>query len=263
MNSTVQALPRPAVHVKLWLKPWPWIWAAAMVAVLMLHLLRDVVPWAAVYPDNAVVPVTDWINVLMKWLKVNFTWLTRGITAALGVELDFALNLLAKNFKIGHGTDATILPRLSWVGVIIAAFLAGRAARDNRLGLVVGACFLYVALFGKWTSTMLTLGLIVIAVPVCIVAGLGVGLWAWRHPTVEKLFISPMLDLMQTIPTFAYLIPMLLLFGNSPVSAMLATAIFAMPLWCWPRCWVCRGCPPNYRISATWPAAHRVKNCGG
>ncbi|TIX06807.1 MAG: ABC transporter permease subunit, partial [Mesorhizobium sp.] len=75
----------------------------------------------------------------------------------------------------------------------------------------------------------LTLGLIAIAVPFCIVTGLFVGIWAWRKPWAERLLISPALDLMQTIPTFAYLIPMLLLFGNSPVSAMIATAIFATP----------------------------------
>ena len=65
--------------------------------------------------------------------------------------------------------------------------------------------------------------------PFCIVTGLFVGIWAWRKPWAERLIVSPALDLMQTIPTFAYLIPMLLLFGNSPVSAMIATAIFATP----------------------------------
>ena len=76
---------------------------------------------------------------------------------------------------------------------------------------------------------MLTLALILIAVPLCVVVGLLVGIWAWRVPAVERLVVTPALDLMQTIPTFAYLIPMLILFGNSPVSAMIATAIFATP----------------------------------
>jgi glycine betaine/proline transport system permease protein len=66
-------------------------------------------------------------------------------------------------------------------------------------------------------------------VPICIVVGLGLGILSFRHPSIDRLIMSPMLDLMQTMPTFAYLIPMLLLFGNSPVSAMIATAIFAMP----------------------------------
>ncbi|TIT78759.1 MAG: ABC transporter permease subunit, partial [Mesorhizobium sp.] len=128
-----------------------------------------------------------------------------------------------------HGADAFILPRLSWLGVCVAAFLAGRAAGGWKLGVLVGGCFAYVALFGQWTSAMLTLALISIAVPFCIVTGLFVGIWAWRKPWAERFVVSPALDLMQTIPTFAYLIPMLLLFGNSPVSAMIATAIFATP----------------------------------
>jgi len=214
--------PRP---VQMWLV----IWAGALAAVLALFLLRGSLSWAVNYPADAVIPVAEWVTAIMNWAKVNLSWLTRSITAVLGVPLDFALGLLAKNFKIGHGVDAIVLPRLSWVGVVIVAFLAGRAIGGRKLGVLVGGCFLYIGLFGQWTSAMLTLGLISIAVPFCIVSGLFVGIWAWRTPWAEKLIVSPALDLMQTIPTFAYLIPMLLLFGNSPVSAMIATAIFATP----------------------------------
>jgi len=209
--------------------PWPWIWAAAIAAVVALHVFRDGLPWAIDMPDDWVMPAADWINVVFDWLNNNFHWLTRGITYVLGLQLDFALNILAKGFKFGYGPNATVIPRLSWLGICIAAYFAGRAAGGNRLGILVSACFFFVALFGKWTSSMLTLGLIIIAVPVCIVLGTLIGIWAFKRPWVDKFLISPLLDLMQTIPTFAYLIPMLLLFGNSPVSAMLATAVFAMP----------------------------------
>ncbi|TPJ65493.1 MULTISPECIES: ABC transporter permease subunit [unclassified Mesorhizobium] len=205
------------------------VWAAALAVVLVVFLLQDSLPWAANYPAEAIVPVADWVSALMRWIKINLSWLTRSITAVLGVPLDFALDLLAKNFKIGHGADAYMLPRLSWIGVCAAAFVAGHAAGGRKLGMLVGGCLLYIALFGQWTSAMLTLALISIAVPFCIATGLFVGIWAWRKPWAERLVVSPALDLMQTIPTFAYLIPMLLLFGNSPVSAMIATAIFAAP----------------------------------
>jgi glycine betaine/proline transport system permease protein len=208
---------------------WLVIWAAALALVLVVFLLRETIPWAVNYPTHFVVPVADWVSAIMKWLKNNFSWLTRSITAVLGVPLDFALDLLAKNFKIGSGPEAIVLPRLSWVGVVGAAYLAGHAFGGRRLGLIVGGLFLYIALFGQWTSAMLTLALIAIAVPFCILTGLIVGIWAWRKPWAEKYVVAPALDLMQTIPTFAYLIPMLLLFGNSPVSAMIATAIFATP----------------------------------
>ncbi|UDL91842.1 ABC transporter permease subunit [Mesorhizobium sp. PAMC28654] len=220
--SASEARSRPA-------QTWLLVWALALAAVLVVFLLQDRLPWAVNYPANAIVPVADWVSALMGWIKSNLSWLTRSITAVLGVPLDFALNLLAKNFKIGHGADAYILPRLSWVGVCAVAFLAGHAAGGRKLGMLVGGCFLYIALFGQWTSAMLTLALISIAVPFCIVTGLFAGIWAWRKPWAERLVVSPALDLMQTIPTFAYLIPMLLLFGNSPVSAMIATAIFATP----------------------------------
>lgn len=208
---------------------WLVIWALALTAVLVVFLLQDRLPWAVNYPAEAVVPVADWVSALMRWIKSHLSWLTRSITAVLGVPLDFALNLLAKSFKIGHGADASVLPRLSWVGVCAVAFIAGHAVGGRKLGILVGGCFLYIALFGQWTSAMLTLALISIAVPFCIVTGLFAGIWAWRKPWAERLIVSPALDLMQTIPTFAYLIPMLLLFGNSPVSAMIATAIFATP----------------------------------
>ncbi|MBN9219337.1 MAG: ABC transporter permease subunit [Mesorhizobium sp.] len=208
---------------------WLVVWALALAAVLVTFLLQDSVPWAVNYPAGAIIPVADWVGAVMVWIKSNLSWLTRSITAVLGVPLDFALNLLAKNFRIGHRAEAFTLPRLSWVGVCAVAFLAGHAVGGRKLSLLVGGCFLYIALFGQWTSAMLTLALISIAVPFCIVTGLFAGIWAWRKPWAERLIVSPALDLMQTIPTFAYLIPMLLLFGNSPVSAMIATAIFATP----------------------------------
>ncbi|MFD2057513.1 ABC transporter permease [Mesorhizobium calcicola] len=225
MTVTAGAGEARARPVQVWLL----VWASALAVVLVVFLLQDSLPWAVNYPASATVPVADWVGALMAWIKSNLSWLTRSITAVLGVPLDFALNLLAKNFKIGHGADAYVLPRLSWVGVCAAAFLAGHAAGGRKLGMLVGGCFLYIALFGQWTSAMLTLALISIAVPFCIVTGLFAGIWAWRKPSAERLIVSPALDLMQTIPTFAYLIPMLLLFGNSPVSAMIATAIFATP----------------------------------
>ncbi|MBL0374094.1 ABC transporter permease subunit [Rhizobium sp. KVB221] len=221
--SETEAVGRRAIN------RWHAIWPLALLAVAALFLMRDMFPNAVTYPSDAVVPLADWISAIMVWLKSNISWLTRTITAVLDVPLDLAMDLLAKGFKIGRGLDAIALPRLSWVGICAAAFVAGRAYGGNRLGFLVGGCFLYIALFGKWTSAMLTLALIVIAVPFCVMTGLLVGIWAWRQPWANRVLVSPALDLMQTIPTFAYLIPMLLLFGNSPVSAMIATAIFATP----------------------------------
>ncbi|TGR36306.1 ABC transporter permease, partial [Mesorhizobium sp. M1C.F.Ca.ET.195.01.1.1] len=106
----------------------------ALAAVLVVFLLQDVVPWAVDYPASAVVPVADWVSALMGWIKSNLSWLTRSVTAMLGVPLDFALNLLAKNFKIGHGADAFVRPRLSWVGVCATVFIAEYVAGGRKFG---------------------------------------------------------------------------------------------------------------------------------
>lgn len=208
---------------------WQLIWAAALLSVLVLYLERDAIPWAVVYPDSAIIPLSEWVGDFMNWVKRTFTPLTRAIVRVLDYPLQLAFYLLAKNFKWGTGEAAIVFPRLSWVGLVAAAFIAGRALGGTRLALVAGGCMLYIALFGQWDSAMRSLALIVIAVPFCILTGLLVGIWAFRSPWAEKFIILPFLDLMQTMPTFAYLIPMLLLFGNSPVSAMIATAIFATP----------------------------------
>ncbi len=209
--------------------PWTLIWAAAIIAVGFLYLFPDIAPWAVDYPSNAVLPVAEATSAIMAWLKANFSWFTRAITDILSVPLSWAFNLLAKGWKLGPGPDAAVLPRLSWVGICAAFAIMGYAFGGIRLCAVAAIGMLYIALFGQWDSAMLTLALIAISVPVCILLGLALGILAYRRPAIDNYVMTPMLDLMQTMPTFAYLIPMLLLFGNSPVSAMIATAIFAMP----------------------------------
>jgi glycine betaine/proline transport system permease protein len=215
--------------LRLRLNPWHIVWALAIFLAALLYLKPDLLPWATEYPDNAIVPVADWIAGVMAWIKSHFSWLTRGIADVFNVPLRTAFAVLAKPYKIGIGAEAWHLPRLSWVGVVFAGFIAGHALGGWRLAMIGGGCLLYIALFGQWDSAMLTLALIIIAVPFCVIIGLFVGIAGWRRPWIDRAIITPALDLMQTMPTFAYLIPMLLLFGNSPVSAMLATAIFATP----------------------------------
>ncbi len=226
MTFAVDApLGRAPSRVNTWLV----IWAGALLLVLVLHLARNQIPWATNYPEHAIVPFAAWFGAAMAWLKTNVTEFTRLLAAILNVPLQFAFALLARGYKIGHGLDATVLPTLSWVGLVATAAIAGHAVGGRRLALIAGGCFLYIALFGQWQSAMLTLALIVIAVPLCVITGLGFGILAWRMPALDRALVTPVLDLMQTIPTFAYLIPMLILFGNSPVSAMLATGIYATP----------------------------------
>ena len=206
-----------------------WVVPAAVATAVVVYLLRDQVPQLTIYPDGAIIPFKDWIGGLMTWVKVNFTWLTRSLTAIINVPLSFAFELLAKGFKFGSGETAWVWPRLSWLGIVLLMGWLGYVYGGVRLAALCGLGFLALVVFGVWDHAMLTLALILICVPFCVVTGLLVGIWGYHSPRVNRWVITPALDLMQTIPTFAYLIPMLLLYGNSPVSALLATGLFATP----------------------------------
>mgnify|MGYP006148121085 CR=1 FL=1 len=78
------------------------------------------------------------------------------------------------------------------------------------------------------TPRRLLMASIVVAVPLGVVGGLGLGILAWRHPWFDRA-LRPLLDLMQTMPVFAYLVPILILFGFGPTAAVIATLIYATP----------------------------------
>ncbi len=205
------------------------LWVGGAALLLLLFLLRDLLPQAAKYPDAWIIPVKDWIAAVIQWMKVYMFGLTRLVAGIIDIPLRFAFSLLAKGFKFGHGETAFIFPRLSWIGVCFVMALLGWIYGGVRLAALCGLSFLALAVFRVWDNAMLTLALIVICVPFCAITGLLVGIWGYRSPAANRMFISPALDLMQTMPTFAYLIPMLILFGASPVSALLATGLFATP----------------------------------
>ncbi|MEO8244421.1 MAG: ABC transporter permease subunit [bacterium] len=200
-----------------------------VIVALLLWLLGTTWPDLVTYPDKMVIPFKDFVSSVMVWAKVHLTWATRSVSAVIQVPLGFAFDLLSKGFKSGMGDSAVHYPRLSWLGVTLAMGWLGYIFGGIRLALLCFFGFLALALFNLWDHAMLTLALIVICVPFCVVSGLLLGIAGHFNPRLNHRVILPALDLMQTMPTFAYLIPMLLLFGASPVSALLATALFATP----------------------------------
>jgi glycine betaine/proline transport system permease protein len=193
-------------------------------------------PWAVDYPRAWQVPLKDWISALMKWLVneasfglFTFKELTRSMAWLLDLPLQGARKLLAEGFAIPLGGERAVeVPPLSWLGLLIAGVLLARRVGDPALAVLVALCLGYLALFGQWQSAMVTLASIAIAVPIGVAGGLCIGILGYRSAALERV-ITPLLDLMQTVPVFAYLIPVLFLFGFGPVAAMIATIIYAMP----------------------------------
>ncbi len=234
MARAALVMPRPAPQTLL-------IFALIVATILLGSYGRDIskaldMRWLVKFPAAWVIPFKTYISAAMKWLveeaaigPVAFTDITRGIAWLIEQPYQLALSLLADGLTLGQGKEArTILPPVSWIVVTASVMAFGHYCRDWLLALLVGACFVYLAIFGQWQSAMVTLASVLIAVPIGAGGGLLLGIWAYRHPLGERI-LSPVLDLMQTIPIFAYLVPILFMFGFGPVSALVATIIYATP----------------------------------
>ncbi len=215
----------------------PLLWPLALgLSAVLWAWGREALPFLAAWPKAWVLPAAAWIGAAADWLvedarlgPVAFVDVTRAVAAVLDVPYTAAMALLATGWQRQEaGQVLTILPAIPWVTVAGAAVIAGHWARGPGLAALVAACFAFIAVFGQWQGAMVTLASILVAVPLGVAGGLGLGILAWRHAWVDRA-LRPVLDLMQTMPVFAYLVPILILFGFGPTAAVVATVIYAMP----------------------------------
>ena len=115
-----------------------------------------------------------------------------------------------------------------WIAILIVAALAFAATRRALSALAITGCLYLVGCLGLWEQAMQTVAILSVAVALAVAIGLPVGIVSARSAWL-RAGITPLLDLMQTIPSFVYLIPAIPFFGLGPVSACFATIIFAMP----------------------------------
>ena len=101
-----------------------------------------------------------------------------------------------------------------------------RRSKPVAIGVLLG--FLFIINQGLWKETVQTLVLVLYSTALSMILGVPLGIWAAHKPRVWQT-LQPILDLMQTMPTFVYLIPVLILFGLGAAPALIVTIIFAMP----------------------------------
>ncbi len=126
-----------------------------------------------------------------------------------------------------EGIEALLMLPPAWL--LIALFVAlGLWRIGVRFALFTAVAFALILLTGFWEQTLVTLGLTFSATLISLLLGVPLGIWAARSDRVAAI-IRPVLDFMQTMPAFVYLIPAAMLFGLGRVPGILATVIFAMP----------------------------------
>jgi glycine betaine/proline transport system permease protein len=117
---------------------------------------------------------------------------------------------------------------LPWSVVILFAYLLGYRAGGVRIGLLAAGGLMFMGMVGLWDQSMQTLALMGVSVFISLAIGIPLGIWASRNDKLEA-GLRPLLDAMQTMPAFVYLIPVLLFFGIARVPAVIATVIYALP----------------------------------
>jgi len=219
-----------------------WLWLVLLVITWLLSTNAKAIAkafdarWLVKYPSAWKWRLKDDISAFMQWLvddasigSLRFIDFTRGLSWLIEQPYKLALGLFSQGLVTGQGSDSIQwLPPLSWIAVVVAVIALAHYARDGWLPVLAGAAFTYLAVFGQWDSAMVTLASIVIAVPLGASIGLLLGIAMYRNRWFRRA-VNPILDLMQTVPVFAYLVPILFLFGFGPVSALIATIIYAMP----------------------------------
>ncbi len=189
------------------------------VAVLLLVAVAVAGGFGTTFPTSVAVPLAEWADRLDAWVIRNragspvFTGLIRPLAGAAGSAVAAVTALLAA---------------LGWPGVIVAATGLTLASAGPRIAAVVLLSLTTIGLIGAWDDAMLTLGLVGVAVATCAAVGLPLGVVAGRVRRIER-GLRPVLDTLQIVPAYVYLLPAVLLLGIGGPSAIVVTVAFALP----------------------------------
>ncbi len=175
-------------------------------------------------PDALVLPFANWLNVAFDFVKdeLGLMAVTRWFAGGLEAVLDTTGNLL-----YGARRWPNLGP-VPWTVVAVGMAMLGHALGGWRLALLGGATFTWIALMGQWKWAMETLSVVVVAVPVAVALGLVLGTLAWKSRAAERV-LDPLLNLAQSLPHFAYMIPVVVFIGVGPKAGAVVTVVFAVP----------------------------------
>jgi len=207
---------RPAIRARL-----PHLGRSAQVGVVLaillvlFVLLENKFPW----PSGLTYPLNKRFDALYEWIvdNQNSHWLFLYFFNHIANFLDQLVAYL-------NG----VLVWLSWVGVTAAATLITLRWSGRRVALLVCGSFLSFGLLGVWEESMETLALMLSAVLVSLAIGIPAGVLAGRSDRFDKA-ITPVLDVMQIVPAFAYLMPVVIFFSVGNPAAVIATVVYAVP----------------------------------
>ena len=161
------------------------------------------------------------------------------LTAGTAAAIDHGVEFLTQQFSPFFDTITwlmrvilnfieDLLVGMPWLVVVLVSSVSAWFLGGIRMAAFVGISLVYIGLFGFWEEAMTTMALVVASLVICILVGLPFGIFCAKSDATRRL-IEPVLDVMQTLPTFVYLIPAVALFSIGKPPGVIATVIFALP----------------------------------
>jgi glycine betaine/proline transport system permease protein len=198
---------------------------AILLAAIVLVVFRGVLPAGLVRLHEAMVlPFADWINAVFNFARDDLGLMA--FTRAFSDVVEFCLDVTA-NLLYGKSRWPQIGP-IPWVVIAATAGMAGYALGGWRLAALSGGTFVWIAMMGQWKWAMETLSVIVVAVPFSVALGLLMGILVWRFQWAERI-LNPILNIAQSLPHFAYMIPVVVFIGVGPKAGAIVAIIFSVP----------------------------------
>ncbi len=187
-------------------------------AAVVYVLAQILFPTAFTQPYDPSAPLFDWLNGVRDWIEAQSN----------GPFFVYVIDPLRVGLTWLVVTGTSWLNAIGWTGVIAIGGALGLMFVTWRTALAVTLALVLIGLMGLWSDTMITLGQVVVAVLLALAIGIPLGILAGKSDRFLG-FVTPILDFMQIMPTFAYLLPLTLLFRIGNATAVVATLIYAMP----------------------------------
>ena len=165
------------------------------------------------FPQLIDIKIGEVVEDFVKWLTINYSGVFQSIKGGI-----LAVLLRMQDF----------LNWIPWFVIIALIFYAGWKSKNLKTGIIFTVMLLAIGFMGYWEQTVLTISVVITAVIISLILGIPLGIISAYKKRVDSI-VRPILDAMQTMPSFVYLIPAIMLFGLGTVPAVFATTIYSLP----------------------------------
>ncbi|MDX1689665.1 MAG: ABC transporter permease subunit [Acidimicrobiia bacterium] len=172
--------------------------------------------WDNLVLDEYEIPFGEWADQSVDWIDNNLGWLLDAINWPFDTLIGFLVN--------------DFLAQISWVWVVLGMGLIAALVRNVKVGAFVALALAACGILGNayWIETARTIGFIGVAVILCVIVGIPIGIAAGRVDAIWQV-TRPILDAMQVVHSFVYMLPFIFFWGIGEVSATMVTMVFALP----------------------------------